>query len=151
MSVHTVSLRISTCKNVPRVYFTKMILIVQFAAWFHLVQCIWISFLAWQRIQFGKNPAGSKGFSSSVAAVATLTFTAPLSRSSVAILRDLTQNSQHYLHAPSTQEMAHRDQYTSHLKQVSAKTRSHQLFLGRFFSALIMGPLGSHSYYNVHR
>ena len=32
VSVHTVSLRISTCKNVSRVYFTKMISIVQFVA-----------------------------------------------------------------------------------------------------------------------
>jgi len=41
VSVHTVSLRISTCKSIPRVYFTKMISMVQFAAWLHLVQWIW--------------------------------------------------------------------------------------------------------------
>ena len=62
--------------------------------------------------------------SSSVAAVATLTFTAPPSRSSVfsSILPDLTQNSQHYLrNAPSTQEIAHKDQYTSHLQTSQPK------------------------------
>ena len=32
VSVHTVSLRISTCKNVSRAYFTKMISIAQFVA-----------------------------------------------------------------------------------------------------------------------
>ena len=65
----------------------------------------------------------SNRVSSSVATVTMLTFTAPPSRSSVAILQDLTQNSQHYLrNALSTQEIAHKDQYTSHLKEVSAKT-----------------------------
>ena len=65
-----------------------------------------------------------------------LTFTVPPSRSSVAILRDLTQNSQHYLqNAPSTQEIAHKDQYTSHLKEISAKTRLQQLFLLTNFGA----------------
>ena len=52
--------------------------------------------------------------SSSVAVVTTLTFTVPPSRSSVAILGDLTQNSQHYLrNAPLTREIAHKDQYTN--------------------------------------
>ena len=64
----------------------------------------------------------SNRVSSSVAAVGTLTFTTPPSRSSVAILRDLTQNSHHYLrNAPSTQEIAHKDQYTSHLQNKSAQ------------------------------
>jgi len=154
------------------------------------------SFLAWQRIQFGDNPAGSKGFShtpcrafqgmynkdrstrcghslsatpyiphspvsshSSVRLHSSVNSqlckitqpSAPPSHSSVAILRDLTQNSQHYLrNALSTQEIVHKNQYTSHLKEVSAKTRLQQLFLGRFFS-LIMAPLSSRSYYTMHR
>ena len=66
----------------------------------------------------------SNRVSSSVAAVATLTFTAPPSRSSVvsSILPDLTQNSQHYLwNALSKQEIAHKDQYTSHLQTSQSK------------------------------
>ena len=67
--------------------------------------------------------------------VTTLTFTVPPSCSSVGILRDLTQNSQHYLrNAPSTQEIAHKNQYASHLKEVSAKTQLQQLF---FWSILL--------------
>ena len=59
VSVHAVSLRISTCKNLPRLYFTKLIYMTPSSS-MHL-DCN--SFLAWQRIHFGDNPAGSKGFS----------------------------------------------------------------------------------------
>ena len=68
----------------------------------------------------------SNRVSSSVAAVGTLTFIVPPSRSSVVILRDLTRNSHHYLrNAPSTQEIAHKDQYTSHLQNKSAQKFDH--------------------------
>ena len=63
--VHTVFLRISTCKNVPRVLLhqtdiNSAVCSMTPSSSMHL-DCN--SFLAWQQIHFRDNPAGSKGFS----------------------------------------------------------------------------------------
>ena len=126
-----------------------------------LVVCTCYSSNSLQRLYTNTFLTVSNHVSPSVATVGMLTFTTPPSRSSVAILRDLTRNSHHYLrNAPSIQEIVHKDQYTSHLQNKSAQnsiaaTQSWSILLTNygatwFMLILHLAPLALGTYMLVY-